>query len=639
MIRIGGAVVLAVAALRLLRSPLRERLLTTLGQALDWSFGWHNLPLPLGIATLIGARNRLRQDNLYDTNTAPIVSPPVLQGSSPRFLTARTPDGSYNDLDHPEMGSTGTRFGRNAPIQRTFRESPERIMSPNPRLVSRELLTRDAFIPATTLNLHAAAWLQFMVHDWLSHGRNEKDNAWQVPLPAGDDWPENPMRILRTRSDPTRPPSTDDFPPTYQNTATHWWDASQIYGSGADMLARLRSGQGGKLTVGPDNLLPLDAKGIDLTGVSGNWWIGLSLMHTLFTLEHNAICDRLAAEYPAWSDDDWFEHARLINAALLAKIHTVEWTPAIVAHPTIKFALRANWWGLEMERLSRLVGRLSPDEVLSGVPGSPTDHHGVPYSITEEFVAVYRMHPLLPDQLSFRSVTDDTSLLETTFPEVAFANARPALENVSLTNALYSFGTMHPGAITLHNFPRTLQRLTDLEGNLNDVAAIDVLRIRERGVPRYNDFRELLHKPRLHSFDQLSDNPEWVAQLRRVYNDDIDAVDLMIGLFAEPLPPGFGFSDTAFRIFILMASRRLKSDRFFTTDFSPRVYTQTGMDWIADNTFVSVLLRHAPGLGPALSRVDNAFAPWPKTGQTRQEVASDGRHVERPDQHVPGRAR
>jgi hypothetical protein len=188
---------------------------------------------------------------------------------------------------------------------------------------------------------------------------------------------------------------------------------------------------------------------------------------------------------------------------------------------------------------------------------------------------------------------------------------------VNFTNALYSFGTLHPGAITLHNFPTSLQRLTDLDGILNDVGAIDLLRIRERGVPRYNDFRELLHKPRLSRFEELSDNPEWVAQLRRIYADDIDSVDLMIGLYAEPLPPGFGFSDTAFRIFILMASRRLESDRFFTTDFTPRVYTQTGMDWIADNTFSTVLLRHAPGLGPALSRVDNAFAPWPTAGHVR----------------------
>ena len=45
-------------------------------------------------------------------------------------------------------------------------------------------------------------------------------------------------------------------------------------------------------------------------------------------------------------------------------------------------------------------------------------------------------------------------------------------------------------------------------------------------------------------------------------------------------PPGFGFSDTAFRVFILMASRRLKSDRFFTDDFRPEVYTQAGFAWV-----------------------------------------------------------
>jgi len=601
-------------------------------QAIDWKFGWPNLPLPLGIATLIAARLTLRRQNLFDTNGAtraiaeapPEVVPPGVQGGlgppwkSPLAASeamprdVRTPDGSYNDLNNPNMGCAGTRFGRNVPLERTYPEPLERIMTPNPRVVSRELLTRDVFKPATTLNLLAAAWLQFMVHDWLSHGRNAKDNPWQVPLPPGDDWPESPMQILRTRADPSRPPDDTSEPPTYVNTATHWWDASQLYGSDLDTLTRLRKGDTGKLTLGPDALLPLDERGIDQTGVNGNWWIGLSLMHNLFTREHNAICDRLAAEYPKYTDEDLFQKARLINAALLAKIHTVEWTPAIVAHPTVRFGMRANWWGLQMEHVSRLVGRLTPDEVISGIPGSPTDHHGVPYSITEEFVAVYRMHPLLPDELSFRSVSDDRPRLETSFTETAFARARPVLDQVGFTDALYSFGTLNPGAITLHNFPRALQRLTDLDGVLNDVAAIDLLRIRERGVPRYNAFRELMHKPRLKSFNQLSNNPVWVEELRRVYNGDIDSVDLMVGLYAEPLPAGFGLSDTAFRIFILMASRRLESDRFFTTDFTPRIYTQTGMEWIANNTFSSVLLRHAPGLGTALRSVENAFAPWPR---------------------------
>ena len=78
--------------------------------------------------------------------------------------------------------------------------------------------------------------------------------------------------------------------------------------------------------------------------------------------------------------------------------------------------------------------------------------------------------------------------------------------------------------------------------------------------------------------------------------------------------PGFGFSDTAFRIFILMASRRLQSDRFFTNDYSPDVYTPEGIDWVEDNTMIDVLLRHHPELAPALEGVENAFAPWRKVG-------------------------
>jgi Animal haem peroxidase len=87
----------------------------------------------------------------------------------------------------------------------------------------------------------------------------------------------------------------------------------------------------------------------------------------------------------------------------------------------------------------------------------------------------------------------------------------------------------------------------------------------------------------------------------------------MIGLYAEPLPVGFGFSDTAFRVFILMASSRLNSDRFFTRDYRPEVYTQAGFDWINRSSMVSVLLRHFPSLGPALQGVQNGFAPWNRT--------------------------
>ena len=113
--------------------------------------------------------------------------------------------------------------------------------------------------------------------------------------------------------------------------------------------------------------------------------------------------------------------------------------------------------------------------------------------------------------------------------------------------------------------------------------------------------------PRLKSFDEL--NPRWAGKISKLYNK-IDEVDTMVGLLGEEAPEGFGFSDTAFRIFILMASRRLKSDRFFTTDYRPEIYTPAGLDWISDNGFESVLLRHYPALAPAVRGLANPFQPW-----------------------------
>ena len=46
-----------------------------------------------------------------------------------------------------------------------------------------------------------------------------------------------------------------------------------------------------------------------------------------------------------WHDERVYQTARLIVAALIAKIHTVEWTPAILATEAIDLGLKANWNG------------------------------------------------------------------------------------------------------------------------------------------------------------------------------------------------------------------------------------------------------------------------------------------------------
>ena len=189
-----------------------------------------------------------------------------------------------------------------------------------------------------------------------------------------------------------------------------------------------------------------------------------------------------------------------------------------------------------------------------------------------------------------------------------------------MTNWFYSFGNQNPGAVTLRNYPKALRRLERVTGEYLDLATRDIVRDRERGIPRYNRFRELVRMRPVRSYGELvghrEDREYLIKTLTDLYGktpdgrDNVDNIDLLVGLLGEKVPPGFGFSDTAFRIFILMASRRLKSDRFFTDDFRPEVYTRFGIDWVNEQTMTDLIGRHYPRLRDRIPRGKNPFAPW-----------------------------
>jgi hypothetical protein len=113
--------------------------------------------------------------------------------------------------------------------------------------------------------------------------------------------------------------------------------------------------------------------------------------------------------------------------------------------------------------------------------------------------------------------------------------------------------------------------------------------------------------------------------------DNIEDVDTVVGWMSESTRPhGFAISETQFVVFILNASRRLFSDRFFTSSFRPEFYTKLGVDWVDNNgpgpirmeqgkpnghvqpvsPFKRVLLRNIPELAPELENVVNVFDPW-----------------------------
>ncbi|KAL8736503.1 MAG: hypothetical protein Q9166_000295 [cf. Caloplaca sp. 2 TL-2023] len=607
------------------KPSLSDRLVVNLFRFVNKFIPWHRLPSFIGAFNLDALRIELRQHNLHDgyTSAAAQGSQKTEPMTDKRFEHARNSEGKFNSTEQPLMGCAGMRFGRNFPRTLTPKPTEEELWTPNPRMLSERFMARKDFIPATSLNLLAAAWIQFQTHDWFAH--ESSDENYDIPLAKGDTWPHGKMELPRTKEDDVLDP-TDVKCPGYRNTNTAWWDSSQIYGSSEAATRKLRTMHSdGKLLLTSDNraqFLPRDPDGNPLTGFNNNWWIGMEMLHTLFALEHNSICDTLRASHPTWPSDLIFDKARLINCALMAKIHTVEWTPAILAHPALKIGMNANWWGLVGESLTKLLGRVSrTSEVISGIPGSGVEHFNAPYSLTEEFVSVYRMHSLIPDTIAFFDVSENGAHKHTIpVQDTLFKNAQaPLNDGINFADAFYSFGINYPGAITNNNYPHFLRNLTTPEGLTRDMGTVDLLRDRERGVPRYCAFRRLLRMPVPRTFLELTGgNAPLAESLSSAYNGKIEDVDALIGSHSEPLPQGFGFSDTAFRIFILMASRRLKSDRFIAgRGWSEEVYTKEGLEWVQGTGMRDVLGRHFPelkGVLGELGRERNVFAPWGKLG-------------------------
>ncbi|MDQ1481963.1 MAG: hypothetical protein QOF35_39, partial [Actinomycetota bacterium] len=278
------------------KAGIFERAFDSEVERIDQKHPWYELPEPLGLLELIGIRNTLRRENLTDTSRLAAIDPVQPPPFEERFTAERTSDGSWNDLVHGEMGMAGTRFGRNVPVEATWPDRL-RILDPSPREISRRLMTRDnGIIPASAGNALIASWLQFMLHDWVKHGASPTDNPWVIPLLPGDAWPEPPLQVMRTPDDPTSPPDSD-LPPTHINVNTHWWDGSQIYGNDLESQTFLRAHAGGKLRL-VDGLPPVpDDRALNPVYLPG-FWVGMGMMQTLFAMEHNAVCDMLAAKYP-----------------------------------------------------------------------------------------------------------------------------------------------------------------------------------------------------------------------------------------------------------------------------------------------------------------------------------------------------
>jgi len=652
---------------------------------------------------------------------------------------------------------------------------------------------------ASSLNVLGAFWIQFMTHDWFSHLEEGKNAARMTDtgcLSHRVDGVETPLgpgevaelgcrpgdRVDRAILAQDAPPATSEHDgqsrvarahKTTRNTVSAWWDASQIYGH--DETSRLRvkrdpadrarlllvptarDPRGVLPVLEPDDPMNPAWAGQEATAFPDNWSIGLSFFHNVFAREHNAFVDAFREQaartpeadcglrdparpgrvirYADATPDELFEAARLVIAAEIAKIHTIEWTTQLLYDEPLHLAMNANWRGLlggSHPELGEALGRIvttfgsssdvkkahrwysvfasgpgivglgsyvyeddsvfaaftpgkrdvwdlaNPDHVNGG-----TNHFGSPFSFPEEFVTVYRLHPLVPDLLEYRELGQGPDVVRKKVPVVETFRGRATAHARSggLASWALSLGRQRAGALVLGNEPRFLQDLPlprlRTETNRIDVAALDILRDRERGVPRYNELRRQLGLRQLTSFDDFVDPrlppgaPERAVQeerarrLREVYGrhrcdaslvitdaqrnedgsaiddclghphgslvDNVEDVDAVVGWLAEPVRPhGFAISETQLQVFILTASRRLFSDRFFTSSFRPEFYTTLGLRWVEEggpdgkvmepgtpnghpqevSPLKRVLLRTVPELAAELRPVVNVFDPW-----------------------------
>ncbi len=439
------------------------------------------------------------------------------------------------------------------------------------------------------------------------------------------------------------------------------------------------------------------------------------------------------------SADELFEIARLILSAEIAKIHTTEWTTQLLYDEPLYRGMNANWSGLLGEgkaatepvaaALDQIVvnnfgksqdvkkatqwysvfasgpgifglgSKIYPDDRWFAKPdpnkkdlwdlknpdhvNGGVNHFGSPFNFPEEFITVYRLHPLVPDLIEYREWDKEPNKIKNKIPvvETFRGKATDTMRSRGLANWALSMGRQRLGLLALGNHPQFLQNLkmTRLESKTQqiDVAALDLIRDRERGVPRFNEFRRQYGLKQLTSFDDFIDKhltpnspargeqEELVATLREVYGqhtcdaskaitdaqlnedgsaindclghpngstvDNIEDVDTVVGWLAESTRPhGFAISETQFVVFILNASRRLFSDRFFTSSFRPEFYTHLGVDWVNNNgpgpkmmekgspnghpqpmsPLKRVLLRTMPELAGELQDVVNVFDPW-----------------------------
>jgi peroxidase len=474
----------------------------------------------------------------------------------------RNLDGTGNSLSEPLTNAIDTAFIRLAdPV---FADAERGLVEgPNPRVISNLVVGEgDADIPNPQgLSGMMYAWGQFIDHDLNLTADSRTATPIFITIPEGDPtFPDGGFIPMN------RAAADADGQPI--NALSGWLDASMVYGSSAEVAAKLRAADGHMLTSEGSNL-PVGL--IDPTGENGfgTEQIGhlagderadenpsLTALQTLFVREHNFQVDRLQAADPCLDGDTLYETARAIVTAEIANITYGEFLPHLLADLT-----PGAWQGYDASVDPRMAVEFAGAAYRFG--------HSTVSPATEKLDELGEPH-------------GESALSEAFFqsPEV-FARdggADGMLRHLSADLAQAMDARLVPD---LRNF------LFDPPVGI-DLAAINIQRGRDLGLPHLNEMREALHLVPYHAFAEITDDAGTVAALEQAFGS-VDLVDLWTGGLAESVMPG-GFVGETFGVIIADQFARLRDgDRLWWENQGFDAATE---DAIRHTTLSDLILRN-----------------------------------------------
>lgn len=479
-----------------------------------------------------------------------------------RLLAAdvfRAIDGSFNNLQNPEWGKANTQLVRTTSIEYADGISEPAGGSdgsgrPNPREISNRVVAQTGeILNDRQLTNFLFQWGQFVDHDLDLTGEAHPLESFGIPVPKKDPYmlPTTEVPLFRSHFDPSTGTSLDN-PRQQINQITAFLDASNVYGSDPQRGAALRTMSGGRMQTSAGDLLPYNVAGLGnaappplaasdyfLAGdVRANEQPGLTSLHTLFVREHNRLADQIAERDFADQDLDAreidetiYQRARQIVGGLVQSITYNEFLPAL----------------------------LGPNGLSSYVGYDASVNPGIANIFS---AALYRVgHTMLPNELL--QLDDAGGQVGTGSVGLAASFFQPSLvEELGIEPFLKGLSVQQSQEIDVQIVDGVRNMLFDPPAQF-DLAAINIQRGRDHGLPDYNQARVDLGLERIDSFRQITADRATRQNLQRAYQNDIDNIDVWLGAIAEDHLPGSSVGELVHTVLVDQFQRTRDGDRFF----------------------------------------------------------------------------